>query len=64
MRYLEFMVKHRAVKNVVIIMHEDCGWYAHFVPRFLQIKGTEKDQQINDMLKAKKLLRENFREWK
>lgn len=64
MRYLQFMVKHRAIKNVVIIMHEDCAWYHHFVPKFVEIRGTQKDQEIADMLSARTLLREEFPEVK
>lgn len=64
MRYLQFMVKHRAIKNVVIIMHEDCAWYHHFVPKFVEMRRTQKDQEIADMLSAKTLLQEEFPEIK
>lgn len=64
LRYLKFFAKDIAVKNIVIIMHEDCGWYRHFVPKFIQLKGLAKDQQINDMLTTKSLLKQEFPELK
>ncbi len=62
LRYLEFLIKEHSLKKAVIIMHEDCAWYKHFVPRFVQIKGTPKEQQIEDMLAAKRLLLQEFPE--
>ncbi len=62
LRYLEFLIKEHGLKKAVIIMHEDCAWYKHFVPRFVQIKGTPKEQQIEDMLAAKRLLLQEFPE--
>ncbi len=60
LRYLEFMVKHRGIKNMIIIMHEDCAWYKHFVPQFHQIKGSQREQQVDDMLASRTLLQEEF----
>ena len=59
-RPLEFLVKGHGLKRVVVIMHEDCAWYRDFVPKFLRQRGTIKEQQFNDLLQTKMILREKF----
>lgn len=59
-RPLEFLVKGHGLKRVVVIMHEDCAWYRDFVPKFLRMRGTMKEQQFNDLLQTKMILKEKF----
>jgi hypothetical protein len=60
MRSLKFLVKEHSLKRIFIITHEDCAWYGRFVPIFLAVKGSVKDQQISDLYSTKHLLEEEF----
>lgn len=59
-RPMKFLVKGHGLKRVVVIMHEDCAWYRDFVPTYVHIKGTVKEQQIQDMLTTKLMMKEEF----
>ena len=59
-RLTKFLVEKHGIKKIIVIMHENCGWDRHFVPKYFLNKGTEKEQQIRDMLLMKKWVRENF----
>jgi hypothetical protein len=46
-KWLGFLVEHHALKRVVIIGHDDCGWYKDF--RFGPVHIDLKQRQIQDL---------------
>lgn len=60
LRPIKFLVEYHGIKRIVIIAHEDCGWYANFVPQFFNIIGSMRDRQEKDMEHARRVLKELF----
>ena len=60
MRPMEFLVAGHNLKRAVVIMHEECAWYRDFVPKFMRMHLSPKDQQISDLVKTKKILTGKF----
>ena len=60
LRPIKFLIKQHGVKRIVIIMHEDCGWYNNFVSTFFRVTEPMRETQEKDMRQAKKALRDLF----
>jgi hypothetical protein len=62
-RWVKYLIKQHGIKEVICIAHENCGWYRNVTIGYLSFTVL-KDRQIEDLRKARHVLREMFPEIK
>ena len=59
LRWMRFLVEAHEIKRVVLIAHQDCGWYGHVHGKILE--GARKEErQCDDLRLARKNLTGSF----
>ena len=56
-RWLNFLVKHHGIRQLILLAHEDCGWYKDLSVGSITIPLL-KEHQITDLRKMPAILRE------
>lgn len=58
-RWSRFLLEKHAPKRIVLIAHQDCGWYKH-LPEFISRMADIPKRQQEDLRKARELLLREF----
>ena len=58
-KWIHFLIDQHGLKRVILIAHQDCGWYK-FLPTFLHAMADPRAKQEDDLRRIREmLLKEN-----
>jgi len=60
-RWLSFLVEQHELKRLILIAHQDCGWYKS-LPLHLHSSPEPRDRQEEDLRRAQRWLAKEFPE--
>ena len=62
-KWIRFLVEHHELTRVILIAHQDCGWYK-FLPDFLHSMADPRAKQEDDLRRIREMLIKENRELK
>jgi carbonic anhydrase len=60
-KWIRFLIDQHGLKRVILIAHQDCGWYK-FLPSFLHAMADPRAKQEGDLLRIREMLLKENRE--
>ena len=62
-KWIHFLIEQHELKRVILIAHQDCGWYK-FLPDFLHSMADPRAKQEDDLRRIREMLLKENRELK
>ena len=62
-KWIRFLVEHHELTRVILIAHQDCGWYK-FLPDFLHSMADPRAKQEDDLRRIREMLIKENRDLK
>ena len=60
-KWIRFLIDQHGLKRVILIAHQDCGWYK-FLPTFLHAMADPRAKQEDDLRRIREMLVKENRE--
>lgn len=60
-KWIHFLIDQHGLKRVILIAHQDCGWYK-FLPHFLRAMADPRAKQEEDLRRIREMLLKENRE--